>query len=56
MANIIGIIISILLIVALTHPQWLPFSAETAAKIQDLRAEHFLIERSGKITLAHFAT
>ena len=56
MANIIGIIISILLIVALTHPQWLPFSAETVAKIQDLRAEHFLIERSGKITLAHFAT
>ncbi|MBR2596064.1 MAG: mechanosensitive ion channel, partial [Solobacterium sp.] len=56
MANIIGIIISILLIIALTHPQWLPLSAETVAKLQDLRAEHFLIERSGRITMAHIAT
>ncbi|MBR2830457.1 MAG: mechanosensitive ion channel family protein [Solobacterium sp.] len=56
MSNIIGIIISILLIIALTHPQWLPLSAETVAKLQDLRAEHFLIERSGRITMAHIAT
>ena len=54
--SIIGTIISIILIVLLFNPQWLPFSAETVAKMQDLRSDHFLIERSGEITVAHIGT
>ncbi|MCR5372503.1 MAG: mechanosensitive ion channel family protein [Solobacterium sp.] len=56
MKTIIGIIISIILIVFLLNPQWLPLSAETIARIQELRTEHFLIERSGRITMAHIVT
>ncbi len=56
MKDIIGIIISILLIVFLLHPQWLPLSPEAADRVNELRMEHFLIERSGKITAAHIAT
>ncbi|MBR2990147.1 MAG: mechanosensitive ion channel family protein [Solobacterium sp.] len=56
MKEIIGIIISVLLIIFLIRPQWLPLSAETVSRIQELRAEHFLIERSGKITMAHVVT
>ncbi len=54
--NIIGIVISIILIALMLNPQILPFSAETIDKIRDLKSEHFLIERSGTITLAHIAT
>ncbi len=54
--NIIGIIISVLLIVLILNPRLLPLSPETAAKILDLRKEHFLIERSLKITTAHIMT
>ena len=56
MKEIIGIIISLLLIVFLLHPQWLPVAPETAERIEELRTEHFLIERSGEITAAHFIT
>ena len=56
MKTIIGIIISIILIVFLLNPQWLPLSAETIERIKELRTEHFLIERSGRITMAHIVT
>lgn len=56
MINAIGIIISIILIVILANPGWLPFSEETITKIRDLQTNHFLIERSGRITVAHIAT
>ena len=49
-------IIAVLLIVLLLNPRWLPFSAQTASAIHDLELEHMLIQRSGKITLAHIAT
>ena len=50
--NIIGIIISVILIVLLLNPQWLPVSAQTAETMGELRLEHFLIQRSGAITTA----
>ena len=56
MKNIIGIIISIILIIVLYNPQWLPLSAETIEKIRELRIENFLIEGSRRITFAHIAT
>ena len=54
--NIIGIIISVILIVLLLNPQWLPVSAQTAETMGELRLEHFLIQRSGAITTAHLLT
>ncbi|MDO5107009.1 MAG: mechanosensitive ion channel family protein [Coriobacteriaceae bacterium] len=54
--NIIGIIVSVILIVLLLNPQWLPVSAQTAETMGELKLEHFLIERSGAITTAHLLT
>ena len=54
--NIIGIIVSVILIVLLLNPQWLPVSAQTAETMGELRLEHFLIQRSGAITTAHLLT
>ena len=54
--NIIGIIISVILIVLLLNPQWLPVSAQTAETMGELKLEHFLIQRSGAITTAHLLT
>ena len=54
--NIIGIIVSVILIVLLLNPQWLPVSAQTAATMGELKLEHFLIQRSGAITTAHLLT
>ena len=54
--NIIGIVIAIILIVLLLNPQWLPVSAQTAGTMGELRLEHFLIDRSGPITVAHILT
>lgn len=54
--SIIGIVIAIALIVLLLNPQWLPISETTAETMGELRLEHFLIERSGAITMAHLLT
>ena len=54
--NIIGIIISVILIVLLLNPQGLPVPAQTAETMGELRLEHFLIQRSGAITTAHLLT
>lgn len=54
--NIIGIIVSVILIVLLLNPQWLPVSAQTAETMGELKLEHFLIQRSGAITTAHLLT
>lgn len=54
--TIIGIIISAVLILVLTHPQWLPIKKESAANMKELILNHFLIERSGQITYAHILT
>lgn len=54
--SLIGALISVVLIILLLNPQWLPLSAETKEKVQDLEKSYFLIERSGRITLAHILT
>ena len=54
--SLIGALISVVLIILLLNPQWLPLSAETKEKVQDLEKSYFLIERSGRITAAHILT
>ena len=50
---IIGSVIALVLCILLLNPQWLPFSPETRESLRELEKSHFLIERSGQITLAH---
>ncbi len=54
--SLIGALIALILIIVLLNPQWLPLSAETKEKVLDLEKSYFLIQRSGKITLAHILT
>ena len=54
--NIIGIVISLILIVLMCNPQWLPVSGATTELMRELQLEHFLIERNGAITVAHLLT
>ena len=54
--SIIGTLIAVILIILLLNPQWLPVSMETREKIRDLEKSYFLIERSGRITVAHILT
>ena len=51
--SLIGAVIAVLLTVFLLNPKWLPFSGETKNAIMELEKTHFLIQRSGHITLAH---
>ena len=53
---IISIVIAALAVLFLLHPKWLPVSAKTAAKIDELQKTYFLIDRSGQITFAHVLT
>ncbi len=52
----IGIVISAILIIVLTHPEWLPLSGKATASLKDLELGHFLIERSFPLTLTHILT
>ena len=54
--SLIGSIIAVILIILLLNPHWLPVSVETKEKLSDLEKTYFLIERSGRITLAHILT
>ena len=54
--TMIGAGVAALVIIFLLNPQWLPFSEKTRAKIAELEAANFLIERSGQITMAHWLT
>ena len=54
--TMIGTLIAVILIILLLNPQWLPVSVETKEKIRDLEKSYFLIERSGRITVAHILT
>ena len=54
--TMIGTVIAVILIILLLNPQWLPVSMETREKIRDLEKSYFLIERSGRITVAHILT
>ena len=54
--TLVGTIIAVLLIVLLLNPQWLPLSEATRESVRELERTFFLIERSGRITLAHILT
>ena len=51
---LIGAVIAAILVFVLAHPAWLPLSETTRQSLVELEKTHFLIERSGKITAAHF--
>ena len=53
---IIGLLIAVILTILLLNPAWLPLPKQTIEAIQDLTKNHFLIERSTKITSAHILT
>ena len=48
--------IAVILTILLLNPKWLPLSQQTRDKLGDLEKSYFLIERSGRITLAHLLT
>ena len=52
----IGTVIAVILTILLLNPKWLPLSQQTRDKLGDLEKSYFLIERSGRITLAHLLT
>ena len=52
----IGIFVSLILIVLLCHPAWLPLPRQTAESMQDLIRGHFLIRGNAGITAAHILT
>ena len=54
--SFIGIVISVVIIVLLTNPQWLGLAQSTTEGMGNLITEHFLIEGSGALTLAHLLT
>ena len=51
---LIAAVIAAILVFVLAHPAWLPLPETTRQSLMDLEKTHFLIERSGKITAAHF--
>ena len=51
--SIIGFVIAVLLIAVLANPAWLPVSKETLAKINEIRQNSFLLEKSWEFTAAH---
>ena len=54
--TIVGIVIAAILIGVLMNPKWLPVSEKTREAIAELEKTHFLIEGSGKVTMAHILT
>ncbi len=53
---LIALGVSLVLILLLSHPGWLPVSEQTAESMEELRLDHFLIDRSAGLTLSHFLT
>ena len=54
--TMIGTVIALILTVLLLNPRYLPLSQQTRDKLGDLEKSYFLIERSGRITVAHLLT
>ncbi len=52
----IGLALALILIILLANPAILPLPAEMKEKLAELEKTHFLIERSGRITIAHIIT
>ena len=53
---IISIIIAAVATLLLLHPSWLPLSARTVSKIEELEQKYFLIGGNSQITFAHILT
>ena len=49
--SIVGAVIAVILTILLLNPAWLPLPAATKENLAELEKTHFLIERSGRITL-----
>ena len=54
--TVIFALVSLVLIILLLNPEWLPVSDATASSIRELERQHMLIQGDGQITLAHIAT
>ncbi len=54
--HIIGLAVSLILLIILLNPQWLPVSDKTEWAMGELRKAHFLLEGSTQLTLAHILT
>ena len=54
--HLIGLIVSLILLIFLCNPQWLPVSNKTEWAMNELRKAHFLLEGSRQLTLAHLLT
>ena len=55
-SSIIGLVIALLIALMALNPGILPLSKETVETMEQLKAQYFLIEGSGKVTLAHLLT
>lgn len=51
--TLIGAALAVILTVLLLNPSWLPLSEATRARLSELEQAHFLIQGSGRVTLAH---
>ena len=54
--SLIGLIVSLVLLIFLCNPQWLPVSDKTEWAMGELRKAHFLLEGNSQLTLAHLLT
>ena len=54
--SLIGLIVSLILLIFLCNPQWLPVSDKTEWAMGELRKAHFLLEGNSQLTLAHLLT
>ena len=54
--SIIGLIIAAFLAVILANPSWLPFSDSMLESMNEVRSAHFMIGRSGAVTLSRIWT
>ena len=54
--SVIGATVSLVLLLFLLNPQWLPLTEKTGSAMEELRKAHFLLEGSVHITFAHILT
>ncbi len=54
--TLIAAAIAAVFVFILAHPNWLPLSESVREHLAELEKTHFLIERSGRITVAHIVT
>ncbi len=54
--SVVAIVIAALVVLLLSHPNWLPVSQKTRDKIAELEQSYFLIDNSAHVTAAHILT